>query len=108
MALDGTLTRVTPLGSGDVADREHLTFDLQGPSDYDQAGGGESILASFFPFRTGGLSIENVEGKDDSTLASCKFDPSNDTLKFYTAGGAEEANNADLSGNSYRLTVVGR
>ena len=105
MALDGTLTKVDSL---DVADREQLVLDLQGPSSYDQAGGGEVILPEFFPFRTGGLLVDTAEGKDDSTLASCKYDPSNASLKFYTLAGAEEANAADLSTNSYRLTVLGR
>ena len=106
MALDGTLVAVTP--GLDIADKEKLTLDLQGPSSYDQAGGGEAVTAETFPFRSGGLDLHTVEGRDDSTMATCKFDPSNSTLKFYTAAGVEVANGVDLSGNSYRLTVFGR
>jgi len=103
--LDGTQTKISQV---DVADRETLIVDLQGPSSYDAAGGGEAVLPSQFPFRTGGILIETVEGNDDSTLASCKYDPSNATLKFYTAAGVEEVNTTDLSANTYRLTVSGR
>ena len=103
MALDGTITKVS---AQDIADREHLTLDLQGPSSY--ANGGEAILPSAFTFRTGGLLIDTAEGKDDDTTAQAKYDPTAGTLNFFAVGGAEEANLADLSANSYRLTVVGR
>ncbi len=103
MALDGTITKVSAL---DVGDKEQLVVDLQGPSSY--TNGGEAFLPSLFPFRTGGLSVDTAEGKDDDTLASAKLDPTAGTLNFFAADGTEELNLANLSGNSYRLSVLGR
>ncbi len=105
MALDGTLTYVS---KQDIADREQLILDLQGPSEYDAAAGGEIILPSFFNFRTGGILIETAQGKAEDSVASCKFDPANSSLKFFDVDGVEEADDADLSANTYRLTVFGR
>lgn len=103
MPLDGTLTKIS---QQDVADREQLVVDLQGPSSY--ANGGEAVLPSFFPFRTGGVVLETAAGKDDGTVAECKFDPTDSTLKFFDANGVEEVDTTNLSGNTYRLTVLGR
>lgn len=104
MSLDGTLTKISQI---DVADREQLVVDLQGPSSY--VNGGEPVLPSFFPFRTGGILLESVEGfSDDGLTGQVQFDAQNSALIFLTAAGVEEVDTADLSGNTYRLKVSGR
>lgn len=104
MALDGSVTLVQQI---DVGDREKLLVDLVGPSSY--ANGGEAVTPDFFPFRTGGIVIEDVQGwVNDGETGQVQFDAAGQTLKFLTPAGAEEANTTDLSGNTYRLEVVGR
>ncbi|KKM69265.1 hypothetical protein LCGC14_1452640 [marine sediment metagenome] len=106
MALDGTLTKISQV---DVADREQLVVDITGPSQYDAAAGGEPVLPSFFPFRTGGVLLETVGGQAlDAQDGFVSYDPVGAFLQFYDADGVEVLNDVDKSGTTYRLTVNGR
>ena len=104
MALDGTLTTIS---KQDLADREQLVLDMQGPSSYTAAG--EAVLPSDFPFRTGGVELESVAGNAaDAADGFASLDPASAKLRFYDANGVEVAGAVDLSAFTYRLIVLGR
>ncbi|HET99732.1 hypothetical protein LCGC14_0273110 [marine sediment metagenome] len=107
MALDGTITRVGP--GQDVGDGEMLVVDVQGPSEYANAEGGEDPVAGNpFGLRLG-TRVDSCDGRAaDPANGYAKLDPATGLLQFFTAADVEQADDADLSADIYRLTLQGR
>ncbi len=106
MALDGTITKVS---AQDIGDGELLVVDVQGPTEYDQAAGGESLAGNPFGLRIGSR-YDAVGGMSALTAAAgyAKLNASSGLLQFFTTADAEVADDVDLSAFIYRLTVQGR
>jgi len=89
----------------DVADREQLMLDVTGDGSYTT--GGYDFLPANCGFRSGGLSIDYVEGKAPSGR-SLRYSKATNKLLWIEPNGTEVANAVDLSAEVARALVIGR
>lgn len=107
MALDGTTTTIS---LQDIGDGGLAVVDLQGPTEYDQAAGGEDPIAqgNKLGMRVGSRFDSILGSAEDPADGYAKWNPTTGMLQLFTLLNVEQADDFDASSFIYRLTVQGR